>query len=631
MTGLIAYANSYPNKVLPGLSLGGVPVGGMTDVELKEYLQQMNDKLVQDGLHFSIETPEGKDTNFVMYPVVVTETNSVELLTIDIDKEVDRLVGYGKQGNLFSRAGAVLQSRLHEPQFRLIYIHAEDQRIEETLAAHIEQFEQQPANANIVITQVAPLLYEFTTSSVGVVYEYGQVVDQLIDAWSMLEVPDIELIPNKEDPEITLVDAQKAALGLERILNGRVLTLKYTTPSGNEKNWSITSYTFHEWIEVKKEEEEDPKIGLNIDKTSAFIEEIIAPNIEVEAQDAKFEVGPNGKVVQFQGSRPGITMLRAKTIQDIEEALRARVEHNEGVPTTVVITTEQAEPLVKTGEINDLGITEVLGEGVSSYAGSPSNRVKNIRNAVQKLNGVIVKPGEEFSTIDHTQPYTLDGGYLPELVIKGDEIKPEIGGGLCQIGTTLFRMAMNSGMEITQRRNHSLVVHYYNDPSNGLPGTDATIYDPAPDFRFLNDTGHHILVQTRMNEGTQDLIFELWGTSDGRAGAYTAPVVKRWIPHEETKEIKTTKLEPGARECQHAYTGADASFTYSRILPDGTTQERLFESHYRPLPEICLVGVIPEELACEEEGGCEPEVVDDDGTGEQLIEDIKNDQLIILE
>ena len=92
--------------------------------------------------------------------------------------------------------------------------------------------------------------------------------------------------------------------------------------------------------------------------------------------------------------------------------------------------------------------------------------------------------------INRFEPFTIEAGYLPELVIKGDEIKPEIAGGLCQVGTTMFRAAMNSGLKITERQNHSLVVSYYNDLSNGNPGTDATIYDPHPDFRFLNDTGN---------------------------------------------------------------------------------------------------------------------------------------------
>src|SRR5690606_1808590 len=148
---------------------------------------------------------------------------------------------------------------------------------------------------------------------------------------------------------------------------------------------------------------------------------------------------------------------------------------------------------------------EILGVGYSNFAGSPANRVHNISIGAAKLDGLLIAPGEEFSLLNALRPFTVTAGYLPELVIKGDKITPEVGGGLCQIGSTTFRAAMNSGLSITERRNHSLVVSYYNDPRNGNPGTDATIYDGSPDFKFINDTGHHILIKTEMNRSNGDL------------------------------------------------------------------------------------------------------------------------------
>ena len=150
---------------------------------------------------------------------------------------------------------------------------------------------------------------------------------------------------------------------------------------------------------------------------------------------------------------------------------------------------------------------------------------------------------------------------------------------------------MNSGLPIVERQNHSLVVSYYNDPQNGNPGTDATIYDPSPDFKFLNDTGHYILFATEVDETTSILTFTFWGTSDGRSGSYSAPQVSSWIGTGPTRIIETTSLAPGVRQCQHAYPGANTSFTYTVTNPDGALEEEVFTSSYRALPEICLVGV----------------------------------------
>jgi len=275
----------------------------------------------------------------------------------------------------------------------------------------------------------------------------------------------------------------------------------------------------------------------------------------------------------------------------LNQAIRERTWHDEGFAREVTASVEQVEPQVKMSDANNFGIKEILGVGISDYSNSPHNRIQNIKNAVKKLNGILIKPGEIFSTLKYTGPFTLENGYLPELVIKGDKMKPEIGGGLCQLGTTLFRMAMNSGMEIVERRNHSLVISHYYDPVNHLPGTDATVYDPAPDFRFRNDTNNYVLIQTFMDTKTEELVFTLWGTnSDGRFGSYTHPEVLRWLPAGEPKNIESDSLAPGEKKCQNAFRGADTSFTYTRTFGDGRKEDRVFESHYRALPQICLIG-----------------------------------------
>jgi len=256
-----------------------------------------------------------------------------------------------------------------------------------------------------------------------------------------------------------------------------------------------------------------------------------------------------------------------------------------------MLAVTSVDPAITTENVNDLGITEVLGVGYSNYSGSPKNRVHNISIGVKKLNGTLIPPGQEVSLLSILRPFTETAGYLPELVIKGDKIEPEVGGGLCQIGSTMFRAAMGAGLPITERRNHSLVVSYYNDPRNHNPGTDATIYDPAPDLKFVNDTGHFILITTAMNSENGDLTFTLWGTSDGRKGEYTEPVVERWIAAGEDKLIESPDLAPGQKKCQAAHVGAVTSFTYTVTKADGTKIETPFPSTYRPLPKICLVGV----------------------------------------
>jgi vancomycin resistance protein YoaR len=191
--------------------------------------------------------------------------------------------------------------------------------------------------------------------------------------------------------------------------------------------------------------------------------------------------------------------------------------------------------------------------------------------------------------VEALKPFTAEAGYRPELVIKGNKLLPEIGGGACQIGTTTFRAALSSGLEITQRRNHSFAVSYYND-ENGLPGADATIYDPWPDFKFINNTPAHVLIQTHV-EG-DELIYEFWGTSDGRQASTTKPAILARQSAPPTNYIETTDLPVGTTSCSGSNVpGYTTTFTYTVVMPDGEEKVENFDSYYKPWQKICLVGV----------------------------------------
>ena len=131
-------------------------------------------------------------------------------------------------------------------------------------------------------------------------------------------------------------------------------------------------------------------------------------------------------------------------------------------------------------------------------------------------------------------------------------------------------------------------VSYYLE--DGLPGIDATIYVPRPDVRFINDTGHYILIQSRI-EGDY-LYFDFWGTKDGRITEKTKPTTWGWIAPPATKYIETTKLAVGTKKCtESAHYGVSASFDYNVTYPDGEVKKTTFTSKYKPWQAVCLIGV----------------------------------------
>ena len=598
--GCVLYTNGFEDKVIPGVVVDGTPVGGMTKQELRDFLYTMNDRLVEAGARVQLGGAT-KETAFTLYPVIVTDGGSIDLFSIDVEKEVDTLVHIGKRGDIFTRIHNIFTSNFSGYNTTLRHVTANTEKIDEVMGDFLARHESPPVSAKIKLSDAETFAYTIEPEQVGHVYNRHNMSQHIVNAWKRLRVPEtIILTKEVRLPQIVSADLAPLQEQLQHVFNFGSLTLVHTDPeNSSQRSWELSKEQLAEWVATEINDEGGVIVSLDPEAVSLYVEENIAKEVDIAARDAKFAISEDGGVAQFQQSRPGLLVDREKTTERLLQVFAQRSAHQEGVQNTITVITKQKEPMVSTRDSNNLGITEVIGVGVSSYAGSPTNRIKNIRNAVNKLNGVLIGPGEEFSTIDYTKPYTEEGGYLAELVIKGDEIKPEIGGGLCQIGTTLFRMAMMSGLEITERRNHSLVVGYYNDARNGLPGTDATIYEPAPDFRFKNDTQEHVLIETAMDTKNQDLIFTLWGASDGRVATYTKPEVRQWIPHGETRIVETTKIAPGKRECQSAFKGANTSFTYSRTLASGVTEDIVYESHYRPLPEICLVGV-EEEVVIED-------------------------------
>ena len=193
------------------------------------------------------------------------------------------------------------------------------------------------------------------------------------------------------------------------------------------------------------------------------------------------------------------------------------------------------QPDITETDANRLGITTFLGEGRTNFAGSPKNRIFNIHRAIEEFQGVLIAPQEEFSFVERLGPVDGENGYLPELVIKRGETLPEFGGGICQVSTTLFRAALNTGQNITERRNHAYPVQYYKPY-----GMDATIYIPKPDFKFINNTPAHILIQVAVEE--KELVFRFYGTPDGRSVEIDGPHITSRTPDGGMKTVFTQKV-----------------------------------------------------------------------------------------
>jgi len=600
----ITVVNKYEDRVLPNVYIGEYNFGGMKKDQVVELLQSLNDNLASKGILIKFKDKSGEPQSFELNPLLVLGSNggnTIELISFDPKQEAENLIAYGKgQGYLNLVKSFTLQLN-QKKEIKLSTLELDRKRIKGAIQDNVTELEQQPQNASLEITSIEPLEYEIKESKKGYVYEYDKAISEIKKDWEQLNIPEVELTKTIKNPEVKASDLDPLVSNLDKIFANKII-ITYDEKREKEKFWEIKPEQFKDWIEPKKR---DGKAVLSLNKTnlSNFVEENISDQVKRPAKNAEFEVKEK-IVTKFNPSQTGKEVDIQKNLTKLEKVIQTRMESEDpqAVTNTIKLAVKKIEPDTKISDVNNLGIEAKLGTGVSNFAGSPANRIHNIQVGSSKLDGLLIAPGEEFSAVKSTRPYTKAAGYLPELVIKGEELKPELGGGLCQLGTTLFRMAMESGMPITERRNHSLVVNYYSDPVNGLPGTDATLYNPKPDFRFKNNTGNHLLVDTEVDVTQGKLYYTLWGKDDGRSSStYTHPSVSNWYQPGPEKTKETTSLPPGKTKCQKKHVGADASFTYKRVLPDGSTKERVFTSHYKPLPRICLKGVKKEEKKDEEE------------------------------
>lgn len=269
-------------------------------------------------------------------------------------------------------------------------------------------------------------------------------------------------------------------------------------------------------------------LSVNQKMVKQFIKDL-ARQANSDPQNAQLEI-KNSKVSAFKLSHPGLQLNEDQSVKVIENYLRAK-KHSPFLQ----LPFKKIKPEISTDSINNLGIVSLIGEGVSDFRGSSSLRIHNIEIGASRFNGALIKPKEEFSFVKILGAVDKNHGYLPELVIKRNETKPEFGGGICQVSTTAFRAAINSGLEITARTNHAYPVSYYNPQ-----GMDATVYIPRPDLRFINNTPGYILIQTKI-KGTK-LIFDFYGTNDGRKVKIIGPKILQRKPDGSMKTTFTQQV-----------------------------------------------------------------------------------------
>jgi vancomycin resistance protein YoaR len=245
----------------------------------------------------------------------------------------------------------------------------------------------------------------------------------------------------------------------------------------------------------------------------------------------------------------------------------------------------------------ELGITELVGENISYFVGSTTDRVQNIQTASARFHGLLIAPGATLSMSDVLGDISLDNGYAEALIILGDETIKGVGGGVCQVSTTLFRTAFYAGYPIVERHPHAYRVKYYeqinssgsHDPS--LAGLDATVFVPLVDFKFTNDTLYWLLMETYVNPDKKSLWWKFYSTSDGRQVNWNTTGPQNIVNPPEPVYRENSELPQGTKkQVDWAVEGADITVNRTVTRDGAVLYQDTFFTQYEPWGDVYEYG-----------------------------------------
>ncbi len=554
---LSIYILSFTGRIYPNTYVAGVNLGGKNREQATQLL--INTIKVPDSLKLTFSdqvyniTPESID------------------LVLNHKSSVENAYNIHRTGNILYDFCQRFVS-LYKRNDLGLHFSKDEEKLDDIISLISDQTETQPIFPSL---EIKGGNVSVKRGSVGYKLDKNLLKAKIGYGFSFLDITDIEIPIVMLDPKLSDLEESNYLKRGQNILNKK-LDLVYAEEA----------FTF----------QKENLLNL-INPYGDYYKQQISKNIADISQKLNHEpinsifVFTEGRVKEFTPSKDGVRVKEDLLYTMIIGNLRT-LEETSAEAASVIIPVELTPPKVKTSDVNNLGIQELIGQGVSYFAGSIPGRIHNINLASSKFTGILVAPGETFSFIKTIGDISTETGYKQAYIISGGKTILGDGGGVCQVSTTLFRAVLNAGLPITERTAHAYRVGYYEQSSP--PGLDATVFSPSVDFKFKNDTAKHILIQTRIDNKKAMLTFEIYGTKDGRVVTVTKPKVFNQIaPPPDVYQDDPTKPAGTILQTEHKAWGATVTFTYSVEKDGKTIYKRNFSSKYQPWAAVYLRGTAP--------------------------------------
>jgi vancomycin resistance protein YoaR len=558
VTGFLAYYFfAFTNKVYPNVILAGTDIGrlSLADAQLK---------ISKNILSPEVLTLSNKDQDFLINPEDVD-------FSYNLGTSLQNAYKFTRTGNIIGDFKTRIDLLFHQKYIVLTYDY-DAEKLTNVLTAISDKISVKSTEPSVKLIKGEIIINK---GAPGNEVDLESLKQLIILAYAQNNFEKIEIPIGVVDKTLNQNQIDSLRLRAEKFI-GKDLQLKFEFNSFNLSDSDLISLM-------------DPISGYLKDKISDKVQEI-ANDTNRAPQNPKF-VFENGRVSEFQPALDGVSVDIEKLTNLLNssfDTLADSTEKNLSLDIPVVKT----PPEITTGSVNNLGIKELIGRGTSTFYHSIPGRIHNVVLAASRINGTLVPPGQTFSfnqTLGDVSQFT---GYQQAYIISDGKTILGDGGGVCQVSTTLFRSLLNAGLPITERQAHAYRVGYYEQDSP--PGLDATVYSPSPDLKFINDTPAHILIQATANPKNYSLVFELYGTSDGRVATISKPIVTNVsAPPADLYQDDPTLPIGTIRQIDFKAWGAKVTFNYSVKRGGEEIYKKTFISNYRPWQAIYLKGTKP--------------------------------------
>lgn len=563
---IVSFNAVYAEQIYPGISVAGVDLSGLSPDEAETVLSQQ------------VTYPEQGRIVFMGDQTWVARPSEVGLF---FDAKTSAMAAYsvGRQANIFTRLSE---------QFRAWYtgIELSPLLIYDARVAH--------RYLSQIAAQVDTPTVEASLSIDGkqVIAVPGQV-GRRVDIEASL-APLENLVRGLDDGEIPIViteippvilDASAQAEEAERILSKPLTLVVANSEEGDPGPWTIDQDTLAEMITIERTQTANGnqfQVGLDAQSLSTFFYDI-ASEMERPSSEPRFIFNDDTRQLEvIQPAVIGRSLDVEGTIQAINEHI-LQEDHN------ISLVFNYTHPVVSDDTTaQELGITEAVSVETSYFYGSSSARIQNIQTAASRFHGVLIPPGESFSMAEILGDVSLDNGYAEALIIFGNRTIKGVGGGVCQVSTTLFRTVFFGGFPILERHSHAYRVGYYEQTASGnvnpnLAGLDATVYVPVVDFKFVNDTPNWLLMETYVNPAARRLTWKFYSTSDGRSVDWDTTGLKNKVEPPKPLYQENPDLKKGViKQVDWEAEGADVT-VFRTVERNGEVYfEDSFSTHYMP-------------------------------------------------